>query len=81
MLTRECGNPDQAECCPGGSSGKLNGGGHGSASGQLGLGERKCWLPSGPWLRHTGGVWGKVAGFGLAWGEMVNLEHSYYDKW
>lgn len=77
---KECISPRQAECCPGESSGELNGYGHGSGSGQLGLGGR-CSLCSGPWLRYPERAWGKVADFVFSWGRMVNLEHRFCDEW
>ena len=59
VLMKECISPRQAKCCPGESSGELNGYGRGSGSGQLGLGGR-CSLCSGPWLRYPERAWGKV---------------------
>ena len=59
----------------------LNGYGHGSGSGQLRLGGRRCWLCSGPWLRYPEGVWVKAADFVFSWGRMVNLEHRFCDEW
>lgn len=79
---KECVSPGQVKCCPGESSGELNGYAHGSGSGQLGLGGRRCWLSSGPWLRYPEGAWGRVAkDFVSSWGRLVNLEHRFYDEW
>lgn len=63
-------SPRQAECCPGESSGELNGYGHGSGSGQLGLGGEMFALQ---WALAEGTrarAWGKVADFVFSWGRM-----------
>lgn len=71
--------PDQV--LPGGSNGVL----HGLGLWQWAAGSRgEEMLASSvnwPWMKHTGGASGRISGFGLNKGRVVDLELRYYDEW